>query len=66
MSYAIDRAIERGIDTARTKGKDGNSEYSEFHPMWRVFWSALVKAADWRDWGREQIRKAVMAEVKVK
>lgn len=64
MSYGIDRAIQQGIDSARSYRKDGEGPYHDLHPLFMFWFSAVVKKSDCRDWTDSRIRKAVLAEVK--
>lgn len=67
MSYAIDRAITNGYDSACAHKKEApHLAYDYKHPMWRWFWGAVVLKSDIPDYGLERVRKEVIARVKVK
>lgn len=60
----IERAIERGYDSACGYHKDGPSPYHAAHPLFAFWWAAVVKKADWRDWDRRRVQKEVLKDTK--
>lgn len=64
-SWGIERAIQSGIDAARTHKKDDAPEpYRMQHPLFNYWWTALVTAADCRDWPSSRVRDLVLSRVK--
>lgn len=60
--YAVDRAIQQGIDAARVARKDADAPYDDRHPMFRYWWSAVVAKSDCRDLTDARIREHVIRE----
>ena len=64
IPHGIERAIERGYDSACNYLKDGPCPYHEQHPLFAFWWSAVVKKSDWRDWDRRRVQKEVLKDTK--
>jgi hypothetical protein len=60
----IERAIERGYDSASNYLKDGPSPYNYKHPLFAFWWAAVVLKADCRDYGLCRIKTEVLAKTK--
>lgn len=66
LTWAIQRAIERGIDHARNRHKDIDGPYHLNHPLFPFWWGGVVAKADCRDWPEDRIIKKVLSETKPK
>lgn len=59
MSFAVDRAINAGIDSARQFRKDGDWENEMGHPLWKVWWEAVVLKSDCPDYSDSRVHRLV-------
>lgn len=67
MSYAQERAIQSGYDSACYFRKEvGHEPYDARHPMFRYWWEAKVMKSDIPDYGLERIKSEVLQRVKTK
>lgn len=60
----IERAIERGYDSACSYLKEGPSPYDYASPFFPFWWGAVVTKSDIRDMGLPQIKKEVLTRTK--
>lgn len=62
MTYAIERAIREGYESACHHKKDGEFIYHQNHPTFHYYWWAVVAKSDHRDWGLPQVTKCVLEQ----